>query len=84
MLERLAMALCALWAAGLVTGNAFGGLIHVLLIAGLTAFFLHWREASRVRAAAQAGAARDMARVMGSPASAAKSKSRGSRPSAAA
>ncbi len=82
MLERLAMILCVVWVAGLVSGNAFGGLIHVFLAAALIALFVHHRAASRAKSAAQVGAARDMARVMGKPAPA--SKARGSRSSAAA
>ncbi len=82
MLERLAMLLCALWVAGLVTGNPLGGLIHLLLGAGLIALFVHHRSVARSRSAAQVGAARDMARVMGKPAPV--PKPRGSRSSAAA
>ena len=84
MLERAAMVLCLIWVMGLVTVNPFGVGIHALLVAGLALFLAHLRAASRERAASQAGAARDMARVMGKPVSAPKAKSRGSRPSAAA
>lgn len=91
MLETVAMALFALWVIGLVTGNSLAGAIHVLLLAGLVALFLHRRELSRQRSIALMGASRAMAGAMGGAAPSRKSAApakpgsgAASRPSAAA
>lgn len=38
MLWTLLMVLVVLWALGFFTGNAFGGLIHLLLVVALVVF----------------------------------------------
>ncbi len=89
MLETVAMVLFALWVIGLITGNSLAGAIHVLLVAGLIAAYLHHRAESRAREDALMRSSRAMANAMGAssrrPAVPAKPGSgNASRPTAAA
>ena len=91
MLETVAMALFVLWVIGLVTGNSLAGAIHVLLLAGLVAFYFHRRAVSRARSNFLTGSSRGIANAMGGATQARKSSVRAkagsrasSRPSAAA
>jgi len=90
MFETVAMILLALWVAGLITGNALGGLIHVLLVGGLVSFFFHYRAASRAKSLVHEDAARLLTHAMGKPiarrpvGAAKPGQKRPSRPSAAA
>lgn len=65
MLETLAMFLFALWVIGLVTGNAFSGAIHALLLGGLVAVYYHRRALSRERSIALIGTSRALVSAMG-------------------
>ncbi len=64
MLETVAMVLFALWVLGLITGNSLAGAIHVLLVAGLIAAYLHHRAESRAREDALMRSSRAMANAM--------------------
>jgi hypothetical protein len=65
MLEATAMILFALWVIGLITGNAFSGAIHVLLVAGLAVAYFHHRAAARARSSALMVSSRSIANAMG-------------------
>ena len=41
MLATIAIILLVLWALGMVTAHAFGGMIHILLIVGAVALIVH-------------------------------------------
>ena len=41
MLATIAIILLVLWALGVVTAHAFGGMIHILLIVGAIALVVH-------------------------------------------
>src|SRR5688572_3124723 len=88
MLETLAMILCAVWVAGLVSGNALGGLIHIFLVGGMVSLYLHHRAESRAKAAALAAGESHLSPAMKKPVkrtpATGKTRKPGSRPSAAA
>ena len=44
MLWTIAMILLVLWAIGFFTANAFGGLIHLLLVVGIVALIYHFMK----------------------------------------
>ena len=64
MMETAAMVLFALWVLGLITGNSLAGAIHVLLVAGLIAAYLHHRAEARAREDALMRSSRAMANAM--------------------
>jgi len=87
MFETVAMVMLAAWVLGLVTGNPMDGAVHLLLLGGLVALYLHHRAAAQARSRALADSARMLAGVMGRAPLTRKPvvpEKAGSRPSAAA
>jgi len=65
MLEAISMFLFALWVIALVTGNNLSGAIHILLVGGLIAAYLHHRAVANARSLALMASSRSMANAMG-------------------